>query len=145
MRAKTRKSKSAKKRTKTSNAARVGASSGRAKTAKAKKAKSPARSKSKSRTLSRKGSARKASASKVGKKRLRSSQPRRRKEAFGEGNDSASREFREDETKFVQRNRDRIPAMGEEAKQALEGDEHEALEAAEERARSHSHSPGQEI
>ncbi|HEX3666780.1 MAG TPA: hypothetical protein VHU23_16260 [Rhizomicrobium sp.] len=65
-----------------------------------------------------------------------------RKEVFGEGNYTASREFRDAQTGFVRRNRNEIESMGEKAEAALEGDEGEELEEAEDEARSHSHSPG---
>ena len=45
---------------------------------------------------------------------------------------------------FVRRNRGKIPEMGEQAATALGGDEGGKLEEAEESARSHSHSPGEE-
>jgi hypothetical protein len=68
-----------------------------------------------------------------------------RKEILGEGNYTASREFRDQQTEFVRRNRGRIEQLGEEAEAALEGDEREELEEAEDEARSHSHSPDEEI
>jgi hypothetical protein len=66
------------------------------------------------------------------------------KEVFGEGNYTASREFRREQTGFVRRNRNRIPELGEKAEQALEGPEGRDLEAAEDNARAHSHSPDED-
>lgn len=57
---------------------------------------------------------------------------------FGEGNYTASREFRRDQTQFVRRNRDKIPEMGQRAATALEGEEGSELKQAEENARSHA-------
>jgi hypothetical protein len=95
--------------------------------------------------VARKTAARKSVAKKATAKRTTRRAPRAtRKEVFGEGNYTASREFRDQETAFVRRNRNKIEAMGEEAEAALEGDEGEELEQAEEEARSHSHSPGDE-
>jgi len=67
-----------------------------------------------------------------------------RKEVLGEGNYTASRNFRKSETAFVQRNKRRIPKLGKEAQAALEGPEGKDLLAAEAEARSHSHVPGTE-
>jgi hypothetical protein len=63
---------------------------------------------------------------------------RARKEVFGEGNYTASREFRSEQTGFVRRNKNRIPQMGEEAAKALDSSEGEDLRQAEDTARSHS-------
>ncbi|MGH6876355.1 MAG: hypothetical protein ACREHV_03140 [Rhizomicrobium sp.] len=86
---------------------------------------------------------RKKSAARKTRKTTRTRQPAAR-EVFGEGNYTASREFRRKETDFVRRNRNKIPAMGDAAEAALEGEEHDELEEAEDRARAHSHSPGDE-
>jgi len=67
-----------------------------------------------------------------------------RREILGEGNYTASRNFREQETAFVTRNRSRIGKMGKEAEAALEGPEGKDLMAAEEQARAHSHALGAE-
>jgi hypothetical protein len=67
-----------------------------------------------------------------------------RKDVLGEGNYTASRNFREQETAFVQRNKSRIPKLGKEAETALEGPEGKDLLAAEAEARGHSHAPGAE-
>ncbi|MGD0192151.1 MAG: hypothetical protein ABSD74_15535 [Rhizomicrobium sp.] len=56
----------------------------------------------------------------------------------GEGNYTAARRFRQSEEKFVARNRRKIPGMGKDAEEALDGPEGDELRAAEDRARSHS-------
>jgi hypothetical protein len=62
----------------------------------------------------------------------------------GEGNYSASRRFDTEEAKFVERNKQKIPQMGKDAEKALDGPEGDELRKAEDRARAHSHSPGEE-
>lgn len=64
-------------------------------------------------------------------------------EQLGEGNYTASRNFRESEEKFVKENKERIPGLGKDAEKALDGAEGEALKKAEEKAKSHSHAKGQ--
>ena len=97
----------------------------------------------------KKSTGRKAVAKKTTAKRTTKRTPRAaRKEVFGEGNYTAAREFRDQETNFGRRNRQKIESPGEEVKAALEGDEGnegEELEHAEEEARSHSHSPDEEV
>ena len=46
-----------------------------------------------------------------------------RKDVSGEGSYTPSREFRRDQTRFVQRHKNPIPPMGEEAAEALVGGE----------------------
>lgn len=110
-----------------------------------KTAKSPARK------LARKKTARKQTLPTPRKAVARSSRARQKsprpaaKEVFGEGNYTASREFRREQTEFVKRNKSRIPSLGRAAEAALDGEEHDALDAAAERARSHSHAPGEEM
>ena len=65
-------------------------------------------------------------------------------DAKGEGNYSASRRFDTQEAKFVERNKQKIPQMGKDAENALDGPEGDELRKAEDRARAHSHSPGDE-
>ena len=60
-----------------------------------------------------------------------------RKQIKGEGDYEASRSFLKDQAGFVKKNRSRIPALGKEARAALEGAEGPALMAAEAEARSH--------
>jgi hypothetical protein len=67
------------------------------------------------------------------------------KEVLGEGNYTAARRFRQGETRFVQRHRDKIAELGQEAEVTLEGGERNALEDAAARAASHSHSPGEDV
>jgi len=122
------------------------AKSARGKSSRSKKA-SKTRKASKSRKTS-KGAAKRKTGRKVSarapksasaKKGSRSSgRGRARKEILGEGNYTASREFRRQETGFVRRNRGRIPQLGEQAAKALEGDEGNELRQAEETARARS-------
>jgi hypothetical protein len=142
-------SKGAKKSTRTKT---TRAKSGRPATKKAKAPakkkvarKTPAAAPARKKVTAKKSAAKKSTAKKVTAKRPTKRTPRTsRKEVFGEGNYTASREFRGQQTKFVRRNRDKIESLGEEAAAALEGEEGAELEAAEDEARSHSHSPGDE-
>jgi hypothetical protein len=136
-----RKTNKTKKRTKSARPAR--SKTAKTKTRKAVRSratKSPARKKAARKAAPRKTPPRKAATAKSRRT------PRRKpaREIFGEGNYTASREFREDQTGFVRRNKNRIRAMGEQAEAALDGKEGADLEAAEDRARSRSHSPGDE-
>jgi hypothetical protein len=72
------------------------------------------------------------------KARKAASRAGKKKEVLGEGNYTASRNFRKQETAFVQRNKRKIPALGKAAEKALEGPEGADLRAAEAEARSHS-------
>src|SRR5437016_3289553 len=63
---------------------------------------------------------------------------RQRAEVFGEGNYTASREFRRGQAGFARRNKRPIPETGEQAAEALEGSEGNASRQAEEPARAHS-------
>jgi hypothetical protein len=115
-----------------------------------KKKKSPARAKpAKKRTAVKrravkpargKKAAKKSTAKRARKPAARKPKPAR-KEVLGEGNYTASRNFRKGETAFVRRNKNRIPKLGKEAEAALEGPEGKDLLAAEEEARGHSHAP----
>lgn len=144
--------KSAKTRTARSKAARGRkAAAPAAKKAKKKvvrKAAAPTRKKAAAKkTTAKRTTARKIPAKKTPAKKTRATKRTRRpvaREVFGEGNYTAAREFRRAQTGFVQRNRDKIPAMGEEAAAALDGAEGEELDEAEDRARAHSRSPGDE-
>jgi hypothetical protein len=89
--------------------------------------------------------AKKAAKKTTARKTARRSPGAPRKEVFGEGNYTASREFRRGQTNFVRRNRNKIPKLGEAAETALEGGEGRELEEAEDRGRSHSHSPDEEF
>ncbi|HEX4156959.1 MAG TPA: hypothetical protein VHY79_00660 [Rhizomicrobium sp.] len=141
-------SKSAKKSTR-SKTARV-----RTGRAAAKKAKSPAKKKATRKTAAaparkkltaKRSTARKSVAKKTSAKRSVKRTPRpARKEVFGEGKSTASREFRDQQTDFVRRNRNRIESLGEETEAALEGDEGPEPEEAEEEAGSRGHSEDDE-
>lgn len=130
------------KKKKPTKAARSKASKSKAR----KTARSPAKAKKSSRrgrtSAKAKKGARKAPA-KAAQQRKSAGRPASR-DVFGEGNYTASRDFRDAETGFVRRNKNRIPKMGEEAEAALEGQEGTELESAEDAARAHSHSPGEE-
>lgn len=63
---------------------------------------------------------------------------RKTKDVIGEGNYTASREFRKDEEAFIRANRSRIPQMGKQAEAALDGPEGDELRRAEDEARSHA-------
>lgn len=116
--------------------------------AKAVKAKKPARkaTKTKAKAKPAKRPAKKAKAVKktvVAKKpakKTKAAKPKTR-EVLGEGNYSASRRFRKEQTSFVKRNKAKIASMGEAAETALEGPEGDTLRAAEQEAASHAHLP----
>lgn len=116
-----------------------------AKTARGRSAKSKKASKSRKTSNSRvkrkvgrkQAPAKKKAARKTGS-RASAVRGRARKNVLGEGNYAASREFRQEETSFVRRNRNRIPALGQQAAAALEGIEGNELRQAEATARSHS-------
>jgi len=122
------------------------AKKGARKAARAKKA--PAR-KSRKAAKSRKAGKKKASAKRAAKAAARKSPtkkakkaarkaPARRKQIVGEGDYAASERFREDETAFVEKNKAKIPAMGQAAEEALEGPEGDALREAEATAAARS-------
>jgi colicin import membrane protein len=62
----------------------------------------------------------------------------KKKQIVGEGNYAAAKAFDKDQTNFVKRNKAKIPEMGKEAEQALEGREGPSLIAAEQEAMSRS-------
>jgi len=130
--AKAKKSKKAKakKSKKKTRAASAPSRSRKAKKAKktTKRAKTPARK------------AKKSPARKASKKPRKQSRP---KPQMGEGNYAASRSFLKDQSDFVNRNQDKIPAMGKAAEQAMDGSEGADLRAAEDEARAHSKADGQ--
>lgn len=64
--------------------------------------------------------------------------PRKKQPIVGEGDYEASRAFYKDEAAFVQKNRDRIPALGKQAEAALDGPEGEDLRDAEAAAQARS-------
>lgn len=116
-------------------------------TVKAAKAKKPARkaTKTRAKTKPAKRPAKKAVAAKkkpAPRKAAKAKAPKRKaREVLGEGNYTASRRFREEQTGFVKRNKAKIASMGEAAEAALEGSEGDALRAAEQEAASHAHIP----
>jgi hypothetical protein len=69
---------------------------------------------------------------------------RKKKQIVGEGDYEASRAFLKDQTGFVKENKARIPALGQEARAALEGSEGPALLAAEAEARGHAKNQAEE-
>jgi hypothetical protein len=117
------------------------------------KSKKASKSRKTSKTAAKRKTARKQAApgrKKAGRKKAsaktaRSKTPRGRQsgDVLGEGNYTASREFRRQETGFVQRNKDRIAERGEQAAEALERSEGSSeLRQAEETARAHSAGDG---
>ncbi len=83
--------------------------------------------------------ARRGPAKKAKKKKARGASKGRRKEVFGEGNYTASREFDKAERTFVKKNKGRIAKLGKDAEKALDGPEGDDLREAEEEAASRSH------
>jgi hypothetical protein len=63
---------------------------------------------------------------------------RKKKQVVGEGDYEGSRAFLKDQAGFVQANKDKIPEMGRQARDALEGSEGPSLMAAEAEAKSHA-------
>lgn len=109
------------------------------KTKKAKKAKKAAKRPARKIAKTAKRPAKAKAPKRPAKKARKPAAPRARKEVFGEGNYTASREFRKDEEGFVRANKDRIPVLAKEAERALEGSEGVELRAAEAEGRSHAH------
>lgn len=141
--------KSTRRKTGRSKAAR--SKSARTKRAKSRKAptarrKTARKSVSRRKAASKKSATRKSSARKTTARRAAPRSPQStRKEVFGEGNYTAARDFRRDETSFVRRNRNRIPELGEKAAEALDGPEGRDLAEAEAEARSRSHSAEEDM
>jgi len=127
-----KKSKKAKK-TKAKRAVAKKARPGKTKARKAKKAPAKAAKRAKAKAPAKKA--------KKGKAKAKAAP---RKEVFGEGNYTAAREFREEQTNFVKKNHSRIAKLGKDAEKALEGPEGDELRAAEEEAKSHAHVAGGE-
>jgi hypothetical protein len=110
------------------------------------KKRAPAKRTSKAATKSsRRATARRSTARKTTKAKRTAAKPtsrpssRRSKDVIGEGNYTASREFRKEQTDFVQRNKSRISKLGKQAERALDGPEGDELRQAEEEGRSHAH------
>lgn len=111
---------------------------------KAKKAKKTARKaakkaarKSKKKTVktARKAAPKKAAPKKPAKKPAKKA---KKKQIVGEGDYQASRTFLKDQSSFVKKNKDKIPALGKEAEAALEGPQGDALREAEATAAARS-------
>jgi hypothetical protein len=118
---KAKKAKPVKKSTKKAAARKTTAK--KAKKAPAKKRKTAAKKKAPARKAAG-AKARAGAAKKSGAKA-------KKKQIVGEGDYQASRAFLKDQSSFVDKNRDRIPAMGQEAEQALDGPQGDALRDAE--------------
>ncbi|HEY2033978.1 MAG TPA: hypothetical protein VGH02_09865 [Rhizomicrobium sp.] len=103
------------------------------KSKKAKKAKKAVVRKASKRTAAKKAKRPAAKATKRPAKKARKTG-----DVTGEGNYTASREFRKDEEAFVRANRGRIAEMGKNAERALEGPEGDELRKAEDEARAHA-------
>lgn len=113
----------------------------KAKKAKPAKAKKPAK-KSKKKTVK---AARKAAPKKAAKKPApkkaakKTAKPaKKKKQIVGEGDYQASRTFLKDQSSFVKKNKDKIPALAKEAEAALEGPQGDLLREAEATAASRS-------
>jgi hypothetical protein len=72
-----------------------------------------------------------ASQPKSGPNQPKTGQAEQDKDVQGEGNYSAARRFDAQEGEFVEKNRQKIPAMGKDAEKALDGPEGNDLRAAE--------------
>ena len=72
------------------------------------------------------------------KPKAKKAAPKKPKQTMGEGDYAASKSFLKDQAEFVKRNKAKIPAMGKEAEQALEGPEGDNLRAAEQEAMNRS-------
>jgi hypothetical protein len=103
----------------------------------AKRAAAKARStsvKSKKAKKSKKTKARKAAPRKAKK----AAPKKKKQEMIGEGDYVASQTFLKDQSDFVKKNKKKIPALGKEAEEALDGPEGDSLRAAEQEAASRS-------
>lgn len=79
----------------------------------------------------------KPKASKAPPRKAKKAAPKK-KQLVGEGDYAASRAFLRDQSNFVKKNKDKIPAMGKEAEKALDGPEGDSLRAAEQEAMNRS-------
>ena len=107
--------------------------------AKKSKAKKPGKKKAKKaiKRAAAKSRKRPAKAKKPAPRKAKKAAPRK-KQIVGEGDYAASRAFDKDQANFVKRNKDKIPQMGKQAEQALEGPEGASLKAAEQEAMNRS-------
>jgi hypothetical protein len=99
-----------------------------AKKAKAKKVAKPATKKAKKAKKTTKKSV-KAAVKKAPAKKAKKAT--KKKQTVGEGDYAASRSFLKDQSSFVEKNKAKIPALGQEAEKALEGPEGASLREAE--------------
>ena len=129
------------KKKKASRPARATAARGRKSSARKAARKAPARKAKSAKRPTKKTVARKSA---TGRATAKKASPRTsRRQTKGEGDYAASRKFLKDQSGFVERNQDRIGAMGREAGEAMEGSEGASLRAAENEARSRSHAEGE--
>jgi len=123
-----RKRKTAKKASKTKRVKKVAARTSKkaAKSASRKSAKRPAKKAKKTTRKSLKAAAKKAPAKRAARRTV------------GEGDYAASRAFLKDQSRFVEKNKAKIPAMGKAAEAALDGPDGAALRDAEATAAARS-------
>jgi hypothetical protein len=122
----TKKKKKAKKASRPAKAKKTPAKKSKTKKA----AKRPTKKAKKSAKKTVKTAARKAPAKKA--KAIKKKAPaRKKKQVVGEGDYAASKSFLKDQASFVEKNKAKIPAMGQEAEKALDGPEGDALREAE--------------
>jgi hypothetical protein len=106
-----------------------------AKKAKKAKAKKPAK---RGAGKARASAKRTTKAAKAPAKKARKAPAKKKKQPVGEGDYAASRKFLKDQSGFVERNRAKIPAMGQAAEKDLQGPEGNALREAEAAAAARS-------
>jgi len=103
---------------------------------KTKKTRAAASRRTSAKTKRTKKTAKRKTAKRAKPAKKRAAAPKRE---FGEGNYKATREFDKAQTDFVAKNRDRIPEMGREAADTLDGPEGVELEQAEQETLKHAH------
>jgi hypothetical protein len=104
------------------------------------KRKTAAAGKFKSKAAAKRGARKSAKTAKKSVKTAAKKAPTRtaKRKTKGEGDYAASRAFLKDQAGFVEKNKDRIPAMGKEAEKALDGPEGAGLRDAEATAAARS-------
>ena len=70
--------------------------------------------------------------------KIKKTAPKKKQQIVGEDDYAASRKFLEDQAGFVKDNHDKIPELGRQAQQALDGPEGDSIRAAEQEARDRS-------
>ena len=80
----------------------------------------------------------KQTARKSAPRRAKKAAPKKKQTLVGEGDYAASRSFLKDQSDFVKKNKAKIPDMGRQAEQALDGPEGDTLRAAEREAMNRS-------